>query len=224
MTPPAIHVLWIDIHYRKIQQDDFISLTDIAKYKSPQSDQLIQNRMRNRNTLEFLGFWEKINNPNFNHLEFEGFTKQAWLNSFLMSPKKWIEWVWAMGVVSKAWKYWWTFAHRDIALEFANWISVEFKLYFIKEFQRLKEQETKAMDRNVKRFLTKINYKIQRKQSWGKRQYERWRNHRTAHRPRKLRKYECRMYQTWLFAGRKDCIIESNRYKSDEVVDREWCQ
>lgn len=156
-----MQVLWTNIKLVKFKDSDFISLTDIAKYKESKTDQLIQNRMRNRNTLEFLGLWEKINNPDFKPLEFEGFAKHAWLNSFLMSPKKRIEWVGAIWIITKSWKYtWWTFAHKDIALEFANRISVEFKLLFIKEFQRLKEQEMDSKDRNVKRFLTKINYKI----------------------------------------------------------------
>ena len=155
-----VKVLWTEINVLKIQQDDYISLTDIAKYKWDKSDLIVQNWMRNRNTVEFLWLWEKLNNHNFKPIEFEGFRKEAWLNAFLMSPKKWVETTNAIWIISKSWKYWWTFAHKDIALEFANRISVEFKLYFIKEFQRLKEQETKTLDWSVKRFLTKINYKI----------------------------------------------------------------
>jgi len=156
-----IQVMGAEINIFNKNQNDYICLTDIAKYKWDKTDQFIQNWLRNRNTLEFLWLREKINNPNFKPLEFEGFTKQAWLNVFLMSPKKWIEWVNAIGIVSKSWKTWWTFAHKDIAIKFASWISTEFELYLIKEFQRLKEQETKTIDWNVKRFLTKINYKIQ---------------------------------------------------------------
>jgi hypothetical protein len=155
-----VEVLWKEISVFKIKEDDYISLTDIAKYKWDKSDLIIQNWMRNRNTIEFLWLWEKLNNQNFNPIEFEGFKKEAWLNAFLMSPKKWIDSTNSIWIISKSWKYWWTFAHKDIAFEFANWISVEFRLYFIKEFQRLKEQETKGLDWNVKRFLTKINYKI----------------------------------------------------------------
>lgn len=154
----TLEVQWVIIN---VAQNDFISLTDIAKYKWDKSDVIIQNRMRNRNTIEFLGLRETLNNPNFNPIEFEGFKKEAWLNAFLMSPKKWIEKTNSVWISTKAGRFgWWTFAHRDIALEFANWVSVEFRLYFIKEFQRLKEQESKSLDRNVKRFLTKINYKI----------------------------------------------------------------
>jgi hypothetical protein len=160
MTKNILQVLDTPIGIYLLHQEEYISLTDIAKHKSSSPDQLIQNRMRNRNTLEFLGLREKICNPNFKPLEFEGFRMQAWINSFLMSPKKRILWVNAIGVVVKSGKYWWTFAHKDIAFEFANWISVEFRLYLIKEFQRLKEQELKTTDRNVKRFLTKMNYKI----------------------------------------------------------------
>lgn len=156
----SISVLGRDISMIKIQEQDFICITDIAKYKSEKPDLIIQNRLRNRNTIEFLGLREQLYNSNFNPIEFEGFRTQAWLNAFLMSPKKWIEWVHAIGLVSKSWRYGWTFAHKDIALEFASWISIEFKLYFIKEFQRLKETELKAMDWNTKRFLTKVNYKI----------------------------------------------------------------
>jgi len=143
--------------------EDYISLTDIAKYKWDRSEQIIQNWLRNRNTIEFLYLWEKINNKNFKHLECEVFKKEAWLNSFTLSPKKWIETTNAIGIISKSWRYWGTYAHKDIAFEFANWISIEFRLYFIKEFQRLKEEEqkNKSLEWSVKRELTKINYKLQ---------------------------------------------------------------
>jgi len=104
--------------------------------------------------------WESLHNENFNHLEFEVFRKEAGLNAFLMNPKKWVETVNALGIISKSGRYGGTFAHSDIALEFANRISVEFKLYFIKEFQIIKRQQLASLDRNVKRFLTKVNYKI----------------------------------------------------------------
>jgi hypothetical protein len=116
--------------------------------------------MRNRNTVEFLGLWEFLHNENFNPLEFEGFRKEAGLNTFVLGPQKWIERVNAIGIISKSGRYGGTFAHSDIALEFANWISVEFKLYFIKEFQRVKHQHQENLDWNVKRFLTKVNYRI----------------------------------------------------------------
>ncbi len=121
---------------------------------------VIANWMRNRNTIEFLGVWETLNNPNFNPLEFEGFRKQAGLNAFVMSPKKWIEATGAIGIVSKSGRYGGTYAHKDIAFEFASWISVEFKLYFIKEFQRLKEEEQKQLGWTAKRELARVNYRI----------------------------------------------------------------
>jgi hypothetical protein len=127
------------------EQSDYISLTDIARYKEvTNTDIIIQNWMRNRNTVELLGLWESIYNPNFKPLEFEGFKKQAGLNSFVLTPKKWIETTNAIGVISKSGRYGGTFAHKDLAFEFASWISIEFKLYIIKEFQRLKEEENDA--------------------------------------------------------------------------------
>ncbi len=160
MKNKNIEVLGTDIKVSQINESDYICITDIAKYKSEKSDLIIQNWLRNKNTVEFLWLWEKLNNSNFKPLGFEGFRKEAWLNAFLLSPKKWIEWVNAIGIISKSWRYWWTYAHKDIAFEFASWISIEFKLYFIKEFQRLKQQEIKNLDWSAKRFLTKINYKI----------------------------------------------------------------
>ena len=143
--------------------DDFISLTDIARYKdSDHTDTIIQNWMRNRNTIELLGFWESMYNSDFKPLEFEGFKKQAGLNSFVMTPKRWIEATQAIGIVSKAGRYGGTFAHKDIAFEFASWISIEFKLYVIKEFQRLKEDENNRLQLNwnLQRTLAKVNYHI----------------------------------------------------------------
>ena len=117
-------------------EGDYISLTDIAHYKEPgRTDHVIQNWMRNRNTVEFLGIWELLNNPNFKPLEFEGFKKRAGLNSFVLTPKQWIIETNAVGIISKQGRYGGTYAHNDIAFEFASWISVEFKLYLIKEFQ-----------------------------------------------------------------------------------------
>jgi hypothetical protein len=144
-------------------ESDFISLTDIARHKDAvHTDSIIQNWMRNRNTIELLGFWETIYNPNFKPLEFEGFRKQAGLNSFVMSPKRWIEATNAIGIVSKSGRYGGTFAHKDIALEFASWISIEFKLYVIKEFQRLKDDENNRLklEWNLQRILAKVNYHI----------------------------------------------------------------
>lgn len=142
---------------------DYISLTDIAKHKDVvNTDDIIKNWLRNRNTIELLGFWEQIHNPDFKPVEFDGFRKQAGLNSFTMSPKKWIETTGAIGITSKAGRYGGTFAHRDIALEFASWISVEFKLFLLKEFQRLKDEENDRLklDWNLQRTLAKVNYKI----------------------------------------------------------------
>ena len=146
-----------------LNKTDFISLTDIARYKEPdRSDQVIQNWMRNRNTVEFLGIWERLHNPDFKPLEFEGFKKQAGLNSFVLTPQQWIQTTNALGLVSKSGRYGGTFAHKDIAFEFASWISVEFKLYLIKEFQRLKEDENRrlSLSWNLNRTLSKLNYHI----------------------------------------------------------------
>ena len=142
---------------------DYISLTDIARYKDPvNTDDIIKNWLRNRNTVELLGFWETMYNPNFKPVEFDGFRKQAGLNSFVLTPKKWIETTNAIGITSKAGRYGGTYAHRDIAFEFASWISIEFKLYIIKEFQRLKNDENDRLKLtwNLNRTLSKINYRI----------------------------------------------------------------
>ena len=142
-------------------EEDYISLTDIARYKNgDRTDDLIRNWLRNRNTLEFLGIWEQLNNPQFNPVEFDGIRMQAGLNSFTLTPKQWIQATGAMGITSKAGRYGGTFAHKDIAFEFATWVSVEFKLYLIKEFQRLKEVEHDQLGWDIRRNLTKINYRI----------------------------------------------------------------
>lgn len=143
--------------------EDFISLTDIARYKDlKRTDYIIQNWLRNRSTIEFLGIWEKLNNPSFNTIEFDGFRNNAGLNSFVLTSKQWIEKTNAIGLKAKAGRYGGTFAQKDIAFEFASWISVEFKLFLIKEFQRLKEDENDRLklDWNFQRTLSKINYKI----------------------------------------------------------------
>ena len=158
ISAQGFDIVWYEANY-----NDYISLTDIARYKDAENtDTIIQNWLRNRNTIELLGFWESIYNPNFKPLEFEGFRKQAGLNSFVMTPKKWIESTNAIGIVSKSGRYGGTFAHKDIALEFASWISIEFKLFIIKEFQRLKEDETSQLklEWNLQRTLSKINYHI----------------------------------------------------------------
>ncbi len=143
--------------------DDYISLTDIAKHKEPnRSDHVIQNWMRNRNSIEFLGVWERLNNAGFKPLEFEGFRNRAGLNSFVLTPRQWIDATHAIGLVSKSGRYGGTYAHKDIAFEFASWISVEFKLYLIKEFQRLKDDENRRLSLawNLNRTLSKLNYRI----------------------------------------------------------------
>lgn len=143
-----------------VNENDYISLTDIAKYKSDDPTAVISNWMRNRNTIEYLGIWESLYNPQFNPLEFEGFRKEAGLNAFTLSPQKWITSTNAIGIISKSGRYGGTYAHKDIAFKFASWISVEFELYIIKEFQRLKEDEQKLIGWTAKRELSKINYHI----------------------------------------------------------------
>jgi len=158
-----IEVKGTEITIFKGDTEDFISLTDIARYKDAANmDTIIQNWLRNRNTIELLGFWEQLYNPNFKPLEFEAFRKQAGLNSFVLTPKRWIETTNAIGIISKSGRYGGTFAHKDIAFEFASWISIEFKLYIIKEFQRLKEDENnrQKLDWNLQRTLAKVNYTI----------------------------------------------------------------
>ena len=157
----TINVKGSEIRIIEIQKNDYISLTDMIK--SFGDDSIITNWFRNRNTIEFIGIWEQINNPIFKSLEFEGFKKQAGLNSFWLSPKKWIETTGAIGLISKPGRYGGgTFAHKDIAFEFGSWLSPEFKLYLIKEFQRLKEDENirLKLNWNLQRTLSKINYQI----------------------------------------------------------------
>ena len=144
-------------------EGDFISLTDIAKYKTSENPgYIIQNWMRNRNTVRFLGLWEHFHNPNFNYLEFEAIEREAGLNSFVLTPKRWVEQTQAKGIVTKQGRYAATFAHQDIAFEFASWISPEFKLYIVKDYQRLKSEENSRLSLgwNLNRELTKINYRI----------------------------------------------------------------
>lgn len=155
-----INVKHTDVTIIKIDEVDYISLTDIAKHKSDEPTAVIGNWMRNRNTIEYLGIWETLYNQNFKPIEFEGFRNEAGLNAFTLSPQKWIERTNAIGIVSKSGRYGGTYAHKDIAFKFASWISVEFELYFIKEFQRLKEEEQKLIGWTAKRELAKINYHI----------------------------------------------------------------
>ncbi|HZL33850.1 MAG TPA: KilA-N domain-containing protein [Tepidisphaeraceae bacterium] len=156
-----INVLSKEVTIQRRNDEDYICLTDIARYKDPvRTDYLIQNWLRNRNTIEFLGIWERLNNPGFNPIEFDGIKSQAGLNSFVLTARQWIEQTHAIGIHSKPGRYGGTYAHKDIAFEFASWISVEFKLYLIKEFQRLKDQEYKQFGWDIKRNLAKINYRI----------------------------------------------------------------
>lgn len=153
----------IDISiYTKDFENEFISLTDIAKYKSDNPNDVIKNWMRNRDTIEFLGLWERLHNADFKPVEFEGFKIQAGSNAFTMSPKKWIDATSAIGIVSKAGRYGGTYAHTDIAMAFATWISPEFQLYIMKDYRRLKADENSRLSLgwNLKREISKLNYKI----------------------------------------------------------------
>ncbi|MCD8182587.1 MAG: KilA-N domain-containing protein [Bacteroides sp.] len=155
-----INVQQTSITILQVNEKDYISLTDIARHKSDDPTTVIGNWMRNRNTIEYLGIWETLYNPGFKPLEFEGFRREAGLNAFTLSPQKWINTTDAIGIVSRSGRYGGTFAHKDIAFKFASWISVEFELYLVKEFQRLKEQEQAQLGWSAKRELSKINYRI----------------------------------------------------------------
>jgi len=156
-----INVQGAEITVFKHQEKDFISLTDMVKNFEGGSA-LIENWLRNKDTLLFLGVWEQLNNSGFNSLEFEGIKSEAGRNSFYLSSKKWIDTTKAIGLIAKTGRYGGTFAHKDIAFEFGSWLSPEFKLYLITEFQRLKEDESKrlSLDWNLNRTLSKINYRI----------------------------------------------------------------
>ena len=159
----VIHANGIDIGiYTEDFQNEYISITDIARYKSDDPTAVIQNWMRGRDVIDFLGLWETLHNSNFKPLEFEGFKNQAGANAFTMSPKKWIEGTNAIGIVSKSGRYGGTYAHSDIAFEFASWISPEFKLYIIKDYKRLKAEENSrlSLNWNLNRELSKLNYRI----------------------------------------------------------------
>lgn len=147
----------------RIEQSDFISLTDIARVKNANEPKdVVKNWLRSRSTIEFLGLWEKINNPGFKGVEFDSFKREAGSNSFTLSPNKWIEATGAIGIKSTVGRAGGTYAHKDIAFEFASWVSAEFKLFLIKEFQRLKDEEisSRTLDWNLTRSLSKINYRI----------------------------------------------------------------
>lgn len=147
-----------DVTIIKVEDEDYISLTDMLKSKD--GDFFISDWLRNRNTIEYLGVWEKIHNPSFNYGEFAIITSQAGLNSYKLSVKEWVSKTNAIGLSAKAGRYGGTYAHADIAFEFGMWISAEFKIYLIKEFKRLKNEELKQLGWDIKRNLTKINYKI----------------------------------------------------------------
>ncbi|WP_338029189.1 KilA-N domain-containing protein [Actinobacillus ureae] len=144
--------------YTQDFKNDYISLTDIAKYKSNEPNDVIRNWLRTRDTIEFLGLWESIHNSNFNPVEFDGFRKEAGANAFTLSPSQWINKTHAIGIVSKSGRYGGTFAHSDIALEFASWISAEFKLYLIQDYKRLKSDENSrlSLNWNLNREIAKI--------------------------------------------------------------------
>ena len=148
--------------YTEDCKNDYISLTDIARYKSDEPFIVINNWLRSKDSIQFLGLWESINNPDFKPHEFDRFKTEAGSNAFTLSPQKWIEKTKAIGIVSKSGRYGGTFAHSDIALEFASWISPEFKLYIIQDYKRLKSDENSklSLNWNLNREISKINYKI----------------------------------------------------------------
>ena len=149
------------IRMRTIHQSDFLSLTDIAKYKNPDEPKdVIKNWLRNKNTLEFMGLWERLNNPDFKGVEFDTFYNESGTHSFTLSPERWIEKTAAIGIQSARGRSGGTFAHKDIAFEFATWISASFKLYLITAFQKLKSEEQKSLAWTAKRELAKVNYHI----------------------------------------------------------------
>lgn len=153
----------INVSLRKINNEDFISLTDIARSKNrDEPKDVVKNWLRNKSTVEFLGLWERINNENFKGVEFDTFKSEAGSNSFTLSPTKWVKTTNAIGLFTKVGKNGGTFAHIDIAFEFASWISAEFKLFLIKEFQRLKNDESQReqIGWDLKRGIAKINYRI----------------------------------------------------------------
>ncbi|PYG87234.1 KilA domain-containing protein [Ruminiclostridium sufflavum DSM 19573] len=153
-----IHVIGTEISITTINDNDYISITDMLKAKD--GDFFISDWLRNRNTVEFLGIWEQIYNPKFNYGEFATIKSQAGLNSYKISVKEWMKKTNAIGLKATAGRYGGTYAHKDIAFEFGMWISPEFKIYLIKEFQRLKDEEQKQLGWDIKRNLTKINYRI----------------------------------------------------------------
>ncbi len=163
MSKMKLNVNKLEIVLYKQNEEEYISLTDMAKFRdSERTNYIIQNWMRTRNTIEFLGLWEQLRNPNFKSIEFDAFRNESGSNSFTLTPKRWIKATNAIGIISKSGRYGGTYAHKDIAFEFASWISPTFKLYLITEYQRLKEVETNQynLEWNVKRILSKTNYHI----------------------------------------------------------------
>ncbi len=163
MSKTKLNVNELEIVLYKRDEEEYISLTDMAKFRdSARTNYIIQNWMRTRNTIEFLGLWEQLRNPSFKGIEFDAFKNESGSNSFTLTPKKWIEATNSIGIISKAGRHGGTYAHKDIAFEFASWISPAFKLYLITEYQRLKEIETNQynLEWNVKRILSKTNYHI----------------------------------------------------------------
>lgn len=159
----SISVKGSEIAISRKEQEDYISLTDIARYKNPKEPiDIIKNWMRSRTTIEFIGLWELLHNKNFKAVEFDRFMYEAGSNTFVLSPGKWIEATNAIGITTRSGRYGGTFAHQDIAFEFASWVSAEFKLYLLKEFQRLKQEEfdQKKLEWSVSRTIAKVNYLI----------------------------------------------------------------
>ncbi len=154
-----INVQNTEVTVISIDERDYISLTDMVR-NIENGSALIEKWLRNKNTIEFLGIWEEMYNPNFNSPEFEGIKNEAGLNRFILSVKQWIEKTNAIGIIAKAGRYGGTYAHKDLAFEFASWVSPQFKLYLLREFQRLKEEEQKLLGWSAKRELAKINYRI----------------------------------------------------------------
>ena len=161
----TLHVQGINVGiYTEDYRNEYISLTDIARYRNSDDPRFaIQNWMRNRNTIEFLGLWETLHNPNFNRVQFDTFKNEAGLNRFVMTPSKWIDLTGAIGIITKAGRYGsGTYAHSDIAMEFASWISSEFKLYLMKDYRRLKYDENSrlSLSWNLNRAISKLNYRV----------------------------------------------------------------
>lgn len=159
-----LHVQDITVSVVSFDNDDYICLTDMARFKDTErTNYVIQNWMRSRQTIEFVGLWEQLHNPNFKGVEFEAFRKESGLNTFSLTPQRWIAATNSIGIISKSGRYGGTYAHKDIAFEFGSWLSPIFKLYLITEYQRLKkiESDSNKLEWNVRRILTKANYLIQ---------------------------------------------------------------